>query len=275
MLKSPFQGKSVYMKDKILERALRIARCDTSHLDLPVTGITTDQNVMYNRRGGPDFRRMSLPDQNPEKYLAEQFLGVAKGIQAMHDADYIHRDIKPENMLTSLGAEPAKLTDFGLAVKSSYQGNRTTGTPGYIEPSAFASLRDQINRIGQQPKSTDWYSLGRSIEHVLFRRVLMEGQAYEKLFKAPVDVEDEAIDAFEKEHSSEILVWYETDKETNKHKISVFADVQTRKDKMLEILNQKHPGGEFIPLAELAYALMGDVENRPSFQEITLQLSEI
>merc|ERR1740117_67576 len=69
-------------------------------------------------------------------------LQLARGLQALHEQDYIHRDVKPENVLVGADGR-VQLCDFGFAVKLAAksglsQGHYTTvgevGTEGFQAP---------------------------------------------------------------------------------------------------------------------------------------------
>ncbi|KAG0462217.1 hypothetical protein HPP92_020693 [Vanilla planifolia] len=86
-------------------------------------------------------------------------IGSAKGIAHLHEEvkpSIIHRDIKPSNILINEGFE-AKVSDFGLAKKgpeddASHVSTQPKGTPGYLDPAYFSTLR--------LSPSSDVYSFG-------------------------------------------------------------------------------------------------------------------
>ncbi|CAI5995615.1 unnamed protein product [Closterium sp. NIES-64] len=85
----------------------------------------------------------SIPLSLPQRL--DVLIGVAKGLQYLHDFGIVHRDIKPANIL--LGAKmEAKIADFGLVKLSggttmgtSVAATRVMGTPGYVDPAYYKS----------------------------------------------------------------------------------------------------------------------------------------
>ncbi|CAI5976128.1 unnamed protein product, partial [Closterium sp. NIES-64] len=72
-------------------------------------------------------------------------IGVAKGLQYLHDFKIVHRDIKPANILLD-GKMQAKVADFGLvkllggtSVAISEAATRLVGTLGYMDPEYCSS----------------------------------------------------------------------------------------------------------------------------------------
>ncbi len=100
---------------------------------------------------------------------------VAAAIQHAHENGVLHRDLKPSNVLVDALGEP-HVTDFGLAKRflASSDGNLTltgqvVGTPGYMSPEQAIAQHD----IGP---STDVYSLGALLYHVLTGRAPFVGE---------------------------------------------------------------------------------------------------
>ncbi|CAI5964653.1 unnamed protein product [Closterium sp. NIES-64] len=74
-------------------------------------------------------------------------IGVAKGLQYLHDFNIVHRDIKPANILLD-GKMQAKVADFGLvklcgstSMCSSLPSTRVVGTLGYVDPEYYDSQK--------------------------------------------------------------------------------------------------------------------------------------
>eukprot|EP01064_Diplonema_japonicum_P001943 TRINITY_DN11281_c0_g1_i2.p1 TRINITY_DN11281_c0_g1~~TRINITY_DN11281_c0_g1_i2.p1 ORF type:complete len:920 (+),score=172.70 TRINITY_DN11281_c0_g1_i2:44-2803(+) len=74
--------------------------------------------------------------------LRKLCIGIAQGLDYLHQIGVIHRDIKPENILVDSQGTP-KLTDFGVANDfgddggSSEMVQDTSGTPAFFSPELF------------------------------------------------------------------------------------------------------------------------------------------
>jgi serine/threonine protein kinase len=82
------------------------------------------------------------------------FLGIAKGLQAIHDAGIIHRDLKPANIII-LNTGEVKIADFGVARGLSSdltRDNEIIGSAPYMSPELWTG-RD----VGP---AADLYALG-------------------------------------------------------------------------------------------------------------------
>jgi serine/threonine-protein kinase len=96
---------------------------------------------------------------------------IAEGVAFAHERGVIHRDLKPLNVLLADGETP-KVTDFGLA-KLAEGGVDTLegtvmGSPHYMSPEQAQG--------GPITHSTDIYSLGVMLYHMLSGRVPFEGE---------------------------------------------------------------------------------------------------
>ncbi|KAJ7982433.1 Protein kinase domain [Quillaja saponaria] len=82
-------------------------------------------------------------------------IGVAKGLQYLHENNIIHRDMRPNNILVTHDHEPL-LGDFGLARRHEDTGDssetRVVGTLGYLAP--------EYAEYGRVSTKTDVYSFG-------------------------------------------------------------------------------------------------------------------
>jgi len=121
-----------------------------------------------------DFLKNRL-EQNPFNLL----IGVGKGLQFLHDHDFVHGDLKGANILIDSEHRP-RLADFGLAriiedsCNSSTQGGQRGGggtvrwsAPEYLHPERFGFKEKSSTRLPS--KSTDIYALGMTILEVVTR----------------------------------------------------------------------------------------------------------
>ncbi len=77
---------------------------------------------------------------------------LCAGLAAAHDKGVLHRDLKPSNIMLD-GQGRARITDFGLAVRSDEPGEgRIIGTPAYMSPEQLAGRAATVK--------SDLYALG-------------------------------------------------------------------------------------------------------------------
>ncbi len=95
----------------------------------------------------------------PEEEVRRIGARLATGLAAAHAKGIVHRDVKPENVL--IGADGAKLTDFGVArIAEGYRQQITkltqsgyyVGTPAYMAP--------EVIKGGEALAKSDTFSLG-------------------------------------------------------------------------------------------------------------------
>ena len=107
--------------------------------------------------------RFTMPEEGfyPEQdliavWLADYYLPLLDGVEAIHAKDISHRDLKPENVL--MDGKTPKIADFGLAcsicMQPVTQSLDVKGTPAYMSPEHFFDFK---NADGQ----SDIYSLGK------------------------------------------------------------------------------------------------------------------
>ena len=107
--------------------------------------------------------RFTMPEEGfyPEQdliavWLADYYLPLLKGVEAIHAKDISHRDLKPENVLMD-GTTP-KIADFGLAcsicMQPVTQSLDVKGTPAYMSPEHFFDFKNA-------DRQSDIYSLGK------------------------------------------------------------------------------------------------------------------
>ena len=99
---------------------------------------------------------------------------VASALAAAHKKAILHRDVKPGNILIDREGR-AYLFDFGLALPLGERPEEGVlfGTPEYMSP-------EQARGRDLSPKS-DVYSLGATLYHMLYGRVLFEADTAEQI----------------------------------------------------------------------------------------------
>jgi serine/threonine protein kinase/Tfp pilus assembly protein PilF len=168
------------------------------------------------------------------KTAAQMVEGVARAVQAAHEAGIVHRDLKPGNVLLA-GDGSSRVTDFGLAKRTQTGGHTQTGavlgTPSYMAPEQAEGKK------GVGPAADVW-ALGA---------ILYECLSGRPPFKAAT-----AIDTIMQVISDEPVSL----KQLNK---TVPMDLETICHKCL----QKEPGRRYTSAADLADDLGRFAESKP------------
>jgi serine/threonine-protein kinase len=109
----------------------------------------------------------------PEALVLKLAADAARGLAALHSANFLHLDIKPANLMISAHDGVCKLLDLGMATRydgrpaanrtSNWDVEKLTGaTPGYASP-------EQLQFLRVEPAS-DIYSLGVTLFDLLAGR---------------------------------------------------------------------------------------------------------
>jgi protein kinase-like protein/zinc ribbon protein len=94
---------------------------------------------------------------------------LCAGLAAAHERGVLHRDLKPANIMLD-GHGRARITDFGLAVRSDEAAGEIAGTPAYMSP-------EQLT--GQQATAqSDLYSLGLVLYEVFTGKKAFEATSF-------------------------------------------------------------------------------------------------
>ena len=105
----------------------------------------------------------------PSRHAAELARSISDAIQCAHKNGVLHRDLKPSNILIDKEGIPF-VADFGLAkYRTDNNGSLTKsgailGTPSYMSPEQAAGEKKQI------AETSDVYSLGAILYHMLTGR---------------------------------------------------------------------------------------------------------
>ncbi len=94
---------------------------------------------------------------------------ICAGLAAAHSRQILHRDLKPSNILVD-GRGHARITDFGLAVRTNEDTSETAGTPAYMSPEQFRG--DLVT-----PR-TDLYALGLVLYELYTGKRPFEGATF-------------------------------------------------------------------------------------------------
>jgi len=116
----------------------------------------------------------------PPLQAATVTLAVAEALAYAHEQGIVHGDVKPQNIMIS--KDSVKLADLGLARSMSrtdslheQEAGRVWGTPKYMAP--------EVARGGPPQASSDIYSLGATLYHMLTGRAPFSGRDAREILK--------------------------------------------------------------------------------------------
>ncbi|CAI5497018.1 unnamed protein product [Closterium sp. Naga37s-1] len=117
-------------------------------IDIDLSTRLMEQVLVYELMPSKDLESWVGPGVSHPLSLRQRLdilIGVAKGLQYLHDFGIVHRDIKPANILLDAKMQ-AKIADFGLVklsggttIGASVAATRVMGTPGYVDPAYYKS----------------------------------------------------------------------------------------------------------------------------------------
>ncbi|GJP54668.1 hypothetical protein CLOM_g13726, partial [Closterium sp. NIES-68] len=118
-------------------------------IDFDPSSRKMEQVLVYELMQNNNLETWIGPDVSNPLSLQQRLdilIGVARGLQYLHDFGIVHRDIKPANILLDARMQ-AKIADFGLVKlsggtsmdTSSLAATRVMGTPGYVDPAYYMS----------------------------------------------------------------------------------------------------------------------------------------
>lgn len=157
LLAFPRWGSNPAVKHRMLESARAVAKIANPHVAAILGTTELDGQVAILRQWIPGtslataIGSKEAPDFRDTVQLG---IGIARGLQAIHDERVIHGDLKPSNIILRGNRWHPVITDFGTATwiasdgKSSWQG----GTAGFIAPEILGGMAPTIQ--------SDLYSLG-------------------------------------------------------------------------------------------------------------------
>lgn len=166
-----------------LER-LRLEACAAGRLNHPrvaqVHALNFSNGLPYlvmELVSGEDFaQKLEREGRIGERDALRMALDVAEGLSAINRERLVHGDIKPANIVLDRDGN-AKLVDFGLSGMARLDNNGNfVGTPDYIAPELLRGAHDS--------HSSDLFSFGATLYHLLSGKTPFEGDTAEAVLKA-------------------------------------------------------------------------------------------
>jgi hypothetical protein len=183
-------------RERFLREARTAARLTHPNI-VPLFTFGETQGLVYYVMGYVDgesleqrIRRGPLDAESAKQLLTQ----LANALHYAHGQGIVHRDVKPDNVLIERGTGVAKLTDFGIA-KRSTGGETLTGTgllmgtPKYMSPEQAAGDRELDARSDIYALGLVGYAMltgrppfdGSSVQEILTQQVTREAPSLRKL----------------------------------------------------------------------------------------------
>ncbi|CAI5993445.1 unnamed protein product, partial [Closterium sp. NIES-64] len=176
-------------EEELIEHVEEMASKSHPHLvrllgycvDMDTTTEHYEQIVIYEFCTNGDLEKyLSGGSKKGELTLQQRMdvlVGVARGLEYLHQFDIVHRDIKPANVLLDANMQP-KVSDFGLVRMTegtTVNPTRVVGTPGYVDPaysrtSKVTPMADVYRWVGL----IKGLSCGRLAQIMLTKPVVMQ-----------------------------------------------------------------------------------------------------
>eukprot|EP01065_Artemidia_motanka_P029869 TRINITY_DN35937_c0_g1_i1.p1 TRINITY_DN35937_c0_g1~~TRINITY_DN35937_c0_g1_i1.p1 ORF type:complete len:583 (+),score=134.04 TRINITY_DN35937_c0_g1_i1:58-1749(+) len=124
--------------------------------------------VMEYLEGGPVYPSVFPAEPMKLRRLKRCIVGIAKGLDFLHNNGIIHRDIKPDNILTDKRGN-VKLADFGMSVEAEGETGQVrgfAGSPVFMAPELFDTESAAI-----EGEPTDVWSFGVTLYCMAFGRL--------------------------------------------------------------------------------------------------------
>ncbi|GJP48937.1 hypothetical protein CLOM_g8210 [Closterium sp. NIES-68] len=147
---------------RLLGYCVHIDMATEHHEQIVIYEFCSNGDLEKYLSGGPKKGSLSLEQR------MEVVVGVARGLEYLHQFDIVHRDIKPANVLLDANMQ-AKVSDFGLVRMTegtTVNPTRVVGTPGYVDPA--------YSRTNKATPMADVHSFGvMMLEIMLTKPVVM------------------------------------------------------------------------------------------------------
>jgi len=158
-----------------------LARCDHPHVVKVLAAGERDGTPYFAMEliEGSDLR--AHRNDHPPQWWIERLVGVADGLQHLHDHGIVHRDVKPANLMLTADGERIVIMDLGLArladasVGLTEADGQLVGTLRYMAPEQLTGNASDVDG------RADVYGLGVTLYELLTGARWFDGDSRERL----------------------------------------------------------------------------------------------
>lgn len=117
----------------------------------------------YDKKTVKEVGKMKKNEKNA--FIRNGLLGLAEGLQKLHEKGFLHHDIKPENVFMDEYGH-LKLSDFGLVeeLEDAKESKRMKGTPHFFSPEKASIHPGEETSLDER---SDWFSFAATCYTIL------------------------------------------------------------------------------------------------------------